>query len=66
VAEERNGPHRSRNPSTSSNFSFGEGSKGISIGAGRAVSAVSKDVETVGNLTGSDGESAYDGKKKKK
>jgi lysosomal acid lipase/cholesteryl ester hydrolase len=52
-----------RRDSSGSNLSFGDhGTKGILLGAGRPVSAVSKDVEIVGNLTNS----SDDGRKSEK
>jgi lysosomal acid lipase/cholesteryl ester hydrolase len=58
-----------RSGSVGSSISFGEGTgmsgRGISIGAGKAVSGVVQGVETVGNMTSSEGEGIGGGGKKK-
>jgi len=55
-----------RRDSIGSNLSFGDhGTKGILLGVGKAVSAVSKDIETIGNLTNSSDDGRKSGGKKR-
>jgi len=58
---------QARSGSMGSSISFGElkGMRGISIGAGKAVSGVVKGVETVGNMTTSSDENSSPGRQKK-
>jgi lysosomal acid lipase/cholesteryl ester hydrolase len=51
-----------RRDSNGSNLSFGDNrTKGILLGAGKAVSAVSKDVETIGNMANSSDDGGKEG-----
>jgi lysosomal acid lipase/cholesteryl ester hydrolase len=55
-----------RSSSISSNLSFGDmGARGISLGAGKAVSGVSKGVEMVGNMTTSSDDGGSPGAKRR-
>ncbi|PMD14183.1 alpha/beta-hydrolase [Hyaloscypha hepaticicola] len=55
-----------RSSSISSNLSFGDkGARGISLGAGKAVSGVSKGVETMGNMTTSSDDGGSTGAKRR-
>jgi lysosomal acid lipase/cholesteryl ester hydrolase len=55
-----------RSNSIGSNLSFADkGLRGISLGAGKAVSGVSKGVETVGNMTTSSDDAGSSGGRKR-
>ena len=62
----KNGPGRPRKQSSGSMISFGEGTKGIGIKPGKAVSGISTSVETIGSMAGSDTESMSGKNKRKK